>query len=368
MIKNILIATKPDDEHAVFVKLALEKMGHTAMLWYTADYPQHQKHSFEVINNRIQWDATGVDFCILPHTQFDSVWLRRPRRPVLSDTIHPDDRVNAKNENAELFKAFWYTIAPYAFWVNPIKPSRSVNCKLYQLKTALELGIPIPRTLVSNHPERVKAFIDANGINKTIYKTLCPVYWVNDQDNELRLTYTREIQKENLPSDAMLANTPGIYQEKIEKAYELRLTYFGEKVIAAKLYSQDHPKAVLDWRAAPAYELVVEECDLPDAVNNMCKAFMRKTGLVFGCFDFIVTPQNEYYFLEVNEQGQFLWIEEVNPNIKMLEAFTQFLIQGSDPSFRTKGKSSIYLADFIESVQKIKQNAMQRHQDPGMFF
>ncbi len=58
---------------------------------------------------------------------------------------------------------------------------------------------------------------------------------------------------------------------------------------------------------------------------------MKKLGLVFGCFDFIVTPDNEYYFLEVNEQGQFLWIEEVNPDIKILDAFVNLLI--------SKGKS-----------------------------
>ena len=36
---------------------------------------------------------------------------------------------------------------------------------------------------------------------------------------------------------------------------------------------------------------------------------MRKMGLVFCALDFIVTQDDEYVFLEVNEQGQFLWIE-----------------------------------------------------------
>jgi glutathione synthase/RimK-type ligase-like ATP-grasp enzyme len=31
--------------------------------------------------------------------------------------------------------------------------------------------------------------------------------------------------------------------------------------------------------------------------------------LNFGCFDFIVTPEGEYVFLECNPNGQWLWIE-----------------------------------------------------------
>ena len=32
-------------------------------------------------------------------------------------------------------------------------------------------------------------------------------------------------------------------------------------------------------------------------------------GLNFGAFDFIVTPDNKYIFLECNPNGQWLWIE-----------------------------------------------------------
>lgn len=60
---------------------------------------------------------------------------------------------------------------------------------------------------------------------------------------------------------------------------------------------------------------------MPKLIEQQCVALMKKLGLAFGCFDLIVTPENEYYFLEVNEQGQFLWVEEENPNISMLNTF-----------------------------------------------
>ncbi len=36
---------------------------------------------------------------------------------------------------------------------------------------------------------------------------------------------------------------------------------------------------------------------------------MKIFGLVYGAFDFIVTPDGRYVFLEVNPSGQYMWIE-----------------------------------------------------------
>ena len=55
---------------------------------------------------------------------------------------------------------------------------------------------------------------------------------------------------------------------------------------------------------------------------------MRMLGLAFGCIDLIVTPQGEYVFLEVNEMGQFLWVEQREPACPLLRAFATLLIEG----------------------------------------
>ena len=61
-------------------------------------------------------------------------------------------------------------------------------------------------------------------------------------------------------------------------------------------------------------------------IKAQCQRMMKELGLLFGCIDLIVTPDGEYYFLEVNEQGQFLWIDDIAPSINMLEQFCAFLI------------------------------------------
>jgi glutathione synthase/RimK-type ligase-like ATP-grasp enzyme len=361
---NVLIPTKPDDGHALYVKLALEKKGHQATLWYTADYPELQKHSFRLKNKEIEWVANGLEFTIASNQQFDVVWFRRPQRPMVPTYIHLDDQENAKRENSEFFKYFWQVITPDAYWINSVNNAMSANCKLRQLKAAVEVGFLIPDTLMSNDPVEIRAFNAKYADNVIIYKPVCPVYWVGE--DVLSLTYTKEISQSLLSSDLVLQATPGIYQPKIPKKYELRITFMGEHAIAAKLDSQAHPLAKTDWRSVPYFEIEIEEDTLPEKVRQRCIALMKKLGVVFGCFDFIVTPENEYYFLEINEQGQFLWIEEKNPHIKMLDAFTNYLIQCGGGKVRHDAEI-VSMADFNDSVDILQKHAVQHHKDVGLF-
>jgi glutathione synthase/RimK-type ligase-like ATP-grasp enzyme len=363
---NILIPTKPDDQHALLIKFGLEKKSHQATLWYTADFPALQMHSFEVKDRKVLWHARGFEFAIDPANKFDTVWFRRPRSPVLPQSVHPEDITNANHENMELFKTFWRVIAPEARWVNPTDASRKVNCKLLQLKVAAEVGLSIPETLISNNPAKIKDFIGLHGGRTSIYKTFFPVSWI--EEKELRLCYTQEINLVQLPADSILQMTPGIFQKKINKAFELRVNIFGDTCITAKLHSQEHPKGIMDWRFVPGHELRIKEFILPDEIFQQCKALMKKFGIVFGCFDFIVTPEGEYYFLEVNEQGQFLWIEDINPDIRIFDAFIDFLISGDNNFKWEKSKSSLRLNDFVNDMILAKEHAMRVHQAPATIY
>lgn len=359
---NVLIPTKPRDAHAIFVKLALEKKGHTATLWYTGDVPELQTHSFQLKNDEIIWQASGKEFYVSTYQRFNVVWLRRPAKPILPEYLHEHDMMVAQKENDEFYRYFWQVIALDAKWVNPVKCITAANCKLLQLKEANALGLTTPDSLFSNDPEDIKVFINNHGDNEVIYKPIYPVHWL--EEDGIRLTYTSEVSIGMLPADRVLQATPGIYQKKIHKAYELRVTMMGQKAIAVKIDSQAHPHAKMDWRSVSGFEINMQEVTLPDEIYAKCLSLMNRLGLVFGCLDFIVTPGGEYYFLEVNEQGQFLWIEEVNPSIKILDAFVNFLIEqgGENPP---DTQNSLSLADFNAEMLDVMKHAEIIHKDTG---
>ena len=91
----------------------------------------------------------------------------------------------------------------------------------------------------------------------------------------------------------------------MEKNYEVRLTCVNHSVFAVRIDSEDK----LDWRknyAGLKYSVI--EC--PHIIINRCFKLMEDFGLKFGAFDFIVNKSDEWIFLEINPNGQWLWLEK----------------------------------------------------------
>jgi hypothetical protein len=97
--------------------------------------------------------------------------------------------------------------------------------------------------------------------------------------------------------------------EVVPKAYEVRITMCGSLALGVRLWSQDTSRGKLDWRRAYG-ELKMEAMEIPAEVQRRCARLLRHLGIVFGCFDFIVTPAGEWVFLEMNQMGQFLFLED----------------------------------------------------------
>jgi glutathione synthase/RimK-type ligase-like ATP-grasp enzyme len=98
------------------------------------------------------------------------------------------------------------------------------------------------------------------------------------------------------------------------------------QVFACKIDSQilDEDKGKVDWRQGYDHGLKHEPFELPEKIRDFCRAYLSKMNLHFGCFDMIVTPENEYVFLECNPNGQWLWIE-LATGMKISEAIAETL-------------------------------------------
>ncbi len=355
---KFLITTEPEDTHAILVKIGLESMGHQVRCLFTADHPTRLKNSIIIDNDTYQWRSTD-NYDSIEDNSFDVVWWRRARKPhVPKDATHPDDYKFVARENAFFFESLANTMAPSARWVNNKEAAFRANSKILQLKLAVECGMTIPRTLCSNDPQDIRSFLSQHRVSGVIYKPLSCGFWFEGQD--LRITYTSKPSFLELPSDESLQLTPGIFQKEIKKKYELRVNYFDGYIVAAKLNSQNHDEGKIDWRAI-GDEMVVEPYILPSNLENQIRAFMKKIGLVFGALDFIVSEDNEYIFLEVNEQGQFLWLEDRNPEFKMLDIFINCLLNTA-PSFHWDRRNTIHsIEKYQNQIDGILAQNMRRH-------
>lgn len=177
------------------------------------------------------------------------------------------------------------------------------------------------------------------------------------------ILFTSQVRLEDLSDDDSLKISPGIFQELIPKAYELRVTAMGNRLFAAKLLSQNVESAQLDYRIA-LDEIPMEPFELPASAASACLKVLTELGIVFGCFDLIVTPSGDYVFLEVNEMGAFLWIEERLPELRLLDAFCEFLAQGR-ADFQWSGENAnVRAADVAQAVEAQLAKAPTLHVVP----
>ncbi len=365
MSTSILILSQPDDLHAYAVQTALEAKGQSPVLWHTSDFPMNAGESmrFAASEGRVSTSIRlrGPDFDLQdPH--FDVVWNRRPTHYLDPLTLHPADRDFAEWSVRTSRQGLMQLLEASAFWVNPQSAVRHGN-KILQSYHASRVGLEVPETLYSNDPDEIRAFLRDQG-GSAVYKPLKGLPWKDDET--YWMPYTSRVTEDDLVSDELLRAAPGIYQALVPKAYEIRLTLMGRRPFAFKVCSQQTRTGRLDWRKS-YHELHMEPIELPTAVVDACSRLLDHLGLVFGCFDLIVTPDGRHLFLEVNQMGQFLFLEHAT-GYPLLDAFTDFLIQGRSAAQGdfdwNESRSSLRYADLRPRALKRLEAARQTHRVP----
>jgi len=294
----ILILSTDSDPHAQAVLQHLAGLGAAAHLLNLAEFPQKLALSLSYREGRRDF-ALHSPAGRLPLAEVKAVWWRRPQPFQLHPEITKESyRHFAYNEGHEAFAGLWQSLE--VFWINHPTRDEVAARKVYQLQIALEVGLNIPRTLVSNDRQEVQSFINAVGEGQVIYKSFSAT------EHEWR--ETRLLKQAELALLDGVRYAPVIFQEYIPAQVDLRITVVGGEMFPAAIYSQQTSYAVdfrMDWANARAEPHV-----MPDAVAAKLRALMERLGLVYGAIDMRLTPQGEYVFLEINPAGQWLFIEQ----------------------------------------------------------
>ncbi|HEX6900448.1 MAG TPA: hypothetical protein VF789_12065 [Thermoanaerobaculia bacterium] len=322
MAGSIVILTETEDIHAYAVSEALSLKGRPPVLWHTSDFPSASVETFHFQGRQLEAVIEGSDFTIVPE-DVSVVWRRRPSHVIPESILHPADQAFAETECSVFRRSALSVLADGAFWVNSPDAANRASRKILQHKLALEVGLSVPDTIYTNDPQKIRGFIRSHH-GTAVYKPFRGVAWRTPDRSWV--PFTSEVSEATLVEADLLQLVPGIYQELLPKSYEIRVTVMGRQVFAAKILSQETASGKLDWRKSYG-ELRMEPIELPAEVSSRCLKLMARLDLVFGCFDFVVTPAKEYYFLEVNEMGQFLFVERFT-DLPLLDAFSDFLISG----------------------------------------
>jgi hypothetical protein len=294
----ILIVSWPGDDHARAVQAELAELDAPAALVDLARFPTELDLAVRYDRQRWEYSLSHDGDC-LSLGDVTVVWWRRPRPFVLHREIADGEYAHfAYSECAEALAGLWQSLE--ATWINHPAEEQTAARKLYQLRAADELGLDIPRTLVTNDPDQARSFFDAHGRAGVAYKTFLPA--AHDWRE------TRILRRDELAQLEAVRYAPVIFQEYVPLTLDLRVTVIGSEFFAAAV----HPIA---GGYEPDYRMdvdraTVEPFELPAEIERRLGDLMSRLGLSYAAIDMRLAPDGRFVFLEVNPSGEWLFVEQ----------------------------------------------------------
>jgi|SRR5579863_1007134 ATP-grasp ribosomal peptide maturase len=228
------------------------------------------------------------------------IYYRRPTSFVFPEGMSDAERRWA---NSEARLGFGGLLSALPRWMNHPFRIAQAGFKPTQLRMAQRAGLRVPETIVTNDPGAVRNF--AGSVGKVIYKPFSA--GGISEAGEHRMIYAAIVSKDDC-DDPSIRLTAHLFQEWIEHDHAVRLTVVDGRFFASAIYSSS-PASYVDWRSD--YEsLSYAVTETPEPVKCAVTTLMNTLDLRFGALDFLVTPEGEWVFLEINPNGQWAWIEE----------------------------------------------------------
>lgn len=185
------------------------------------------------------------------------------------------------------------------------------NNKFINLNCASEAGILIPATIITNKKSALLDFY--NRFQKIITK---PIH-----HGHIKFSDIESSSRYSSPGTILLGKDaidsvddyflPSLFQEYIEKKYEIRIFFFQNEFFPMAIFSQYDEKTKIDFRnyneLSPNKNVPFK---LPDELQNKLLSFVKKVNLTTGSIDLVCDTNEDFYFLEVNPGGQFGWVSK----------------------------------------------------------
>jgi len=181
--------------------------------------------------------------------------------------------------------------------------------KPLQLQIATDLGLEVPPTIITNHPEDVIEFARRQSpplVAKTVHNKLLPV---DAGSRYSAYVLTEGVANRDFAYVDAIRHCPVSFQPYVDKRVELRVTIVGNRVFPVEVRSQETNHTRRDWRRADPHHARYAVHDLPKRVARQSVALVKRLGLNFAALDLILTPDGRYVFLEANPNGAWLWMQ-----------------------------------------------------------
>jgi len=300
----LLIVTKIYDPTADYV---CERMKKRNILFVRINLDEVvASGTLEIDPVKILWSINTSKTIIHSH-DISAIWQRRvPVIKAESGNSLVDEYIS---KEWRLAWEWWLNLQPDHIILDPEWRLKRAANKFLQLQTATHLGLRVPETLVTSDPDAFKRFFSKH--NTIVAKLLGGFGKVSQPEQRFWTIYTNKLTEEDLRRAMSLRKAPVIFQEGIDKEFEIRTTLVGNQFFSCRINSKKSVRTQTDWRRYDFHNVPHSVIELPVEISEKLLQMARVLGIHFASFDLAVTPEGEYVLFEMNPNSQWVWIENL---------------------------------------------------------
>jgi len=221
-------------------------------------------------------------------SELKSAYFRRPGAIEIRGSSSLDIRQYRTVEWIYLLRSIYLAIGDR--WFSHPNSILIAENKPGQLAAAKEVGLMVPDYVVTNSTMGLIELFDGGAvIAKPLSQNLLEA---NDPGSVI---FTNEIESLEQVDPLRLSKAPVIFQRKVEKAFDVRVTVVGDRVFAVRIDSQKNDNSRIDWRAGGSDLLKHDLFSLPNEIEKQCIHLVTKMGLNFGAIDLVEDPDGEFW-------------------------------------------------------------------------
>jgi glutathione synthase/RimK-type ligase-like ATP-grasp enzyme len=301
----IIVMAEDQDPHADMVIRAIESKGGDVLrvnpellderlngISCQLDQEGNLGGSFKYLNRQADIPSINSVFCRNYHFQFAED----------GENKSADDLLIAKELEAS-FKGLCESLS--CNWMNAPWYMDACESKIVQMQAARRLGFDVPDMLLTNQAEPLLEFKSSQEV---VVKQLSGICVFEEDGVSAKSLYTHLLKNDDLKNLSELQHSPAFFNSFIDKQHDLRVTVVGERIFSVRIFSQQFAESQIDFRRREG-DWEMEVCELPEELVDKIMKLMQHFHLNFGAIDFAVDTEGRFWFLEINSEGNWLWME-----------------------------------------------------------
>jgi ATP-GRASP peptide maturase of grasp-with-spasm system len=207
------------------------------------------------------------------------------------------------NREMEEIETFFHNVLESKCGINKLSDANIHKLKV--LNTASGTGLIIPKTVITNSKKELQNFFKSLKTKSVITKAIWNSFAYNFGE-DLYVWQTTQINIEKMSNKIPAKFFPSLFQEELDKKYELRIFYLDGRFFPSVIFSQNDPQTKVDFRNYNRTKPNrVNPFHLPKLVEKKIYILMKRLGINSGSIDMVYTKDGRFVFLEVNPVGQF---------------------------------------------------------------